>query len=334
MILAGTWGATAQDIHFSQYFVAPLAVNPALTGFMDGTARASVNHKSQWSSVNNAFVTDMVSADGIILQGRIPSSDRFGVGVMGVSDRIADGLLVNNSLSISTAYHKGLDKEGKFSVAVGLQGSYSNRSLNGTQLRMNDQLDDFGNFSVPSRDAIQGRDVSKSSFDVSAGLLFKARLDEKSQFYIGVSMYHLAQPKATFMNDVSLKVPMRTSISGGIETKFSEMLNVSLVGIHSRQETASETVVGGIVTIGKSYREYEKSLSGYLGVLYRVNDAFIPYVAAEYADVRVGFSYDLNTSGLNDATKGQGGAELSIVYLLRIPPNKKIIYLCPNNPKF
>jgi len=50
--------------------------------------------------------------------------------------------------------------------------------------------------------------------------------------------------------------------------------------------------------------------------------------------MRFGFSYDVNSSALSAATKGQGGIEVSLVYLLRIPPNKKIQYLCPNNPKF
>ena len=333
-----TPSSQAQDAHFSQYFVSPLSINPALTGFMDGTARAMVNYRSQWASVNNAFTTTTASLDGIILQSKIPSIDRFGVGLMMMSDKVADGLMTNNYLAFSTSYHKGLDKEGRFSLGVGLQAIYANRGIDGSKLQLNDELDNYGNFSVGSKDAVATNQTLRSNyFDASAGLVFKAKINDRNQFYIGVSTYHLSQPKANFTansGDATLTVPMRTTINAGYEAKVSDMLSISAIGLYTKQESASETVIGGIATIGRSYREYEHNLTGYLGCLYRFGDAVIPYVGLEYYDVRFGFSYDYNTSSLNAATKGQGGAEVSIVYLLRIPPNKRIQYLCPNNPKF
>jgi len=330
-----TLNSQAQDAHYSQYFVSPLSINPALTGFMDGTARAMVNYRSQWASVNNAFTTTTASADGIILQSKIPTIDRFGVGLMFMSDKVANGLMTNNYLALSTSYHKGLDKEGRYSLGVGLQGIYSSRGIDGTKLQLNDELDNYGNFSVGSKDAVAtNQTLHGNYFDASVGMLFKAKINDKNQFYIGVSTYHLAQPKATFIDNASLSVPMRISLNAGYEAKVSDMLSISAIGLYTKQESASETVIGGIATIGRSYREYEHNLTGYLGCLYRLNDAIIPYVGLEYYDVRFGFSYDYNTSALSAATKGQGGSEISIVYLLRLPPNKKIQYLCPNNPKF
>ena len=41
----------AQDIHFSQYYSAPLTINPALTGGFAGDYRAGVNYRTQWGSV-------------------------------------------------------------------------------------------------------------------------------------------------------------------------------------------------------------------------------------------------------------------------------------------
>jgi type IX secretion system PorP/SprF family membrane protein len=324
----------AQDPHFSQYFVSPLTVNPALTGFMDGTARAMVNYRSQWANVNNAFTTATASVDGIILQGKLPQHDRLGIGLMAMSDKVANGLMTNTYVSLSTAYHKSLDKEGNYSLAIGLQGSYANRNIDGSKLILNDELDELGVFSQPSGDAAKGQQLGRNYFDVSAGMLFRARFNEKNQFYIGMSAYHLASPKVTFMDNLDLTVPVRMTLNGAFESKVSDMLSLSLLGMYTKQEEASETVVGAIGTIGKSAMEFDKPLILYAGVLYRVQDAFIPYVGVEYHDVRFGFTYDMNTSTLNAATRGQGGAEVSIIYLLRIPPNKRIQYLCPNNPKF
>lgn len=325
----------AQDAHFSQYFVAPLSINPAQTGFMDGTARAMVNHRSQWASINNAFSTTTASVDGIILQSKIPKGDRLGIGMMAMSDKVADGLLTNNYFSVSTAYHKALDKEGNYSIGIGLQGTYAQRSIDGGKIVLNDQLDPFGSFSKSSSDAAKGvSGLRRNYLDASAGMLFKARINDKHQFYLGASAYHLSSPKVTFMDNVNLTVPLRLSFNGAYEAKVSDMLSLSLLGLYTMQEEASEGVFGMIATIGRSYREYDKTPIFYGGLLYRTQDALIPYVAVEYLDIRFGFTYDYNTSALSAATNGQGGIEASIVYLLRIPPNKKIQYLCPNNPKF
>ena len=339
MLALHTFVGNAQDAHFSQYFVAPLSINPGLTGFMDGTARATVNYRSQWASVNNAFSTTMASLDGIILQSKIPTGDRLGIGLMAMSDRVADGLLTNNYISASTAYHKSLDKEGNYTIGLGLQGTYAQRSIDNSKLSFGDELDEFYRFAKTSVDPskIGGDGLRRNYFDASVGLVFKGRFNEKNQFYIGAAASHLASPKVTFIsnsNSTQLSMPMKISINGVYEARLADMFSVSLLGLYTKQEEASEAVFGTILTIGRSYREFDKTPIFYAGLLYRASDAVIPYVAAEYMDIRFGCSYDYNTSALNAATKGQGGVEMSLIYLLRIPPNKKIQYLCPNNPKF
>ncbi|MCC6187297.1 MAG: PorP/SprF family type IX secretion system membrane protein [Chitinophagaceae bacterium] len=324
-----------QDAHYSQYFVAPLSINPALTGFMDGTARAMVNHRSQWASINNAFSTTTASLDGIILQSKIPTGDRLGVGMMAMSDKVADGLLTNNYFAVSTAYHKAFDKEGNYTLGIGLQGTYSQRSIDAQKLVFNDELDRYGSFTRTSSDpAKTNNGLRRNYWDVAVGGVFKGRINDKQQFYVGVSAYHLGQPKMTFLGNNQLTVPLRLSFNGAYEARLSDMVSLSLLGLYTQQENANEGVFGAIATFGRSYREFDKTPIFYAGVLYRTQDAIIPYLGLEYYDVRFGFSYDYNTSALSAATNGQGGIEASIVYLLRIPPNKKIQYLCPNNPKF
>ena len=40
-----SWVASAQDIHFSQFYMAPLDLNPALTGVMNCNQRLSANYR-------------------------------------------------------------------------------------------------------------------------------------------------------------------------------------------------------------------------------------------------------------------------------------------------
>src|ERR1043165_10057370 len=52
----------AQDIHFSQFFQAPLLRNPSLAGIYTGDIRVQTVYRDQWNSVTNAYKT--ASLDG------------------------------------------------------------------------------------------------------------------------------------------------------------------------------------------------------------------------------------------------------------------------------
>ena len=51
-----------------------------------------------------------------------------------------------------------------------------------------------------------------------------------------------------------------------------------------------------------------------VGTHLRFKDAFIPSVQLEVAEYTLGFSYDMNVSGLKSATSGKGGFEISLRY--------------------
>src|SRR5688572_2033205 len=55
-------GVKAQDPHFTQYYVYPSWLNPALTGVFDGDYRVSAIYRSQWGNVAS-FKTPGVSVD-------------------------------------------------------------------------------------------------------------------------------------------------------------------------------------------------------------------------------------------------------------------------------
>ena len=83
---------SAQDPNFSQFFASPLTLNPALTGKFDGSFRVAGNYRNQWPTINTAFRTATASFDIAILQNKLPYNDQFGVGVMGFTDRSANGI--------------------------------------------------------------------------------------------------------------------------------------------------------------------------------------------------------------------------------------------------
>ena len=53
---------TAQDPQFSQFYAAPLYLNPALTG-STGQARVGINYRNQWPAIDANFTTFSGYAD-------------------------------------------------------------------------------------------------------------------------------------------------------------------------------------------------------------------------------------------------------------------------------
>ena len=68
-----------QDIHFSQFYMSPLTLNPALTGVMNCNTRLVGNYRNQWASVlgKSSDNTYAVSYDQKMPVGRY---DNFGFG--------------------------------------------------------------------------------------------------------------------------------------------------------------------------------------------------------------------------------------------------------------
>src|SRR5919107_4582961 len=53
----------AQDIHFSQFFEAPLLRNPSLAGIYTGDVRVQGVYRDQWNSVTNGYRTGSLNAE-------------------------------------------------------------------------------------------------------------------------------------------------------------------------------------------------------------------------------------------------------------------------------
>ncbi|HUR11329.1 MAG TPA: PorP/SprF family type IX secretion system membrane protein, partial [Flavitalea sp.] len=157
--------SNGQDPNFSQFFVSPLTLNPALTGKFNGDFRVAGNYRDQWPTLPKAFITSTVSFDAPLLRSKLSEYDTWGVGVMAMTDKSSNGALSGDYLSISTAYHKGIDQDGLHQIGVGFQATYSNKRLDGTKLNFEDELDVNGEWTVPSLEAIAFRHESTSNFD-------------------------------------------------------------------------------------------------------------------------------------------------------------------------
>ncbi len=318
----------AQDPNFSQFFASPLTLNPALTGKFDGVFRVAGNYRNQWPTINNAFTTATISMDAGILRNTIPDYDQFGVGIMAFTDKSGNGVLQNNFLALSTAYHKALDENGFHQIGLGFQGTYVNKRLDIASLKFESMLRADG-FTGLMDESFSSNQIKLSYFDMNLGILYNGTTDGSNNFYLGASMYHVNHPKETFKQGNYLLDPRVTIQAGGM-VPVGEYNAFHFSANHSRQANATNTVIGGAYMINVS-QDAGNPTNLYLGSWYRFGDAIIPYVGLEFGEFQLGASYDVNTSSLKPASNMRGGAEISLIYIKKhTDPNAKKL----NCPKF
>lgn len=319
--------ANAQDPHFSQFFSSPLTLNPAFTGKFDGSYRIAGNYRNQWPTINNAFTTATASVDFHILQDRIPSNDTWGLGVMGYNDNSANGAVKFNYFTASTAYHKGLDEEGYHQIGVGFQVTYANMLINTADLKFEDQLTSSG-FTGVTSEIFNNSTLKNNYVDINAGVLYNGSTNDQNNFYVGVSLYHITRPVQQFTGGYFQLNP-RATIHAGTYFPIATNVKLHLSALQSFQGGATETVMGGAFQLTPTADQSEKPPSLYVGTWIRFNDAIFPYVGLEFGDLRLGMSYDINTSSLKTGSQGNGGIEVSLIYARRPSTDKPI-----NCPKF
>jgi type IX secretion system PorP/SprF family membrane protein len=314
-----TNAVSAQDPSFSQFYASPLTLNPALTGKFNGDMRIAGNYRNQWPTVNQAYITSTVSVDFPIMQDKLREGDRLGVGFMAMTDKTANGILTSNYFGFSTAYHKTIDESGLHTIGVGFQGTYANKTLDGPRLHFLDGLQIDGTFLPSATEPVNLQVVTASYFDMNAGVLYNGSLDGSNEVYFGVSMYHLNQPKETFLND-NITIPTRLTVHGGGYFPSPGTGKTWYVSaLYNREATASELVFGGALELSASDDE-TKPVNVYIGTWGRINnvaDAVIPYVGLDYGSFNLGMTYDVNISGFKVASQGQGGIEISLIYIFK-----------------
>jgi len=320
---------SAQDPNFSQFFASPLTLNPALTGKFDGVFRVAGNFRDQWPTINNAFVTKTASVDFGILKNRLSDIDQLGVGIIAITDRAGDGVLVTNGAGISLAYHKGLDENGYHQIGAGFQGTYFNKRLDITKVVFEDELTPLGFVPGTTGETFSGKQINVSFVDVNAGVLYNGTTNGYNNFYIGASMYHINRPKESFQGGQYL-LAARTTIQAGGKIPIGPYNYLHVSAIHSMQAKAHNTVAGGAFSYNVNSSE-ENPVNVYIGAWYRFNDAAIPYIGLEFSGIHIGATYDANTSSLKPASNTRGGMEISMIYIKKpSDPNAKKL----NCPRF
>ena len=315
----------AQDLHFSQFTMTPLQLDPSQVGKFNGEHRAIINYRNQWSSVASPYKTYGFSYD---TQLNSKKDNFFGVGICAYSDKAGDINLGLTTVNISIAYHIKLNQQSFLSA--GVQGGFLNSSLEDTKLRFNNQFDGSGH----NDNFASGEVFKNTSFfepDFSAGLSYiftsgntSAVMSDNGfdgrKVNVGIAVHHVSNPNYSFLeqttDNLNFRYVFHANTSFGIG---GTNMAIQPSGFFAYQQKAIDFLVGTYFRYNlkekSKFTQFSNGAALNLGTHYRVGDAFIPSILVEIGSLAFGVSYDLNLSGLSVVSKGQGGFEVSIRYI-------------------
>lgn len=295
------------DPHFSQYYVYPAWLNPALTGAIDGDYRASAIFRKQWGGIDG-FSTSGISADMV-------TNNSFNVGAALMQQKAGVGGYTFLTGNLSLAY-TGIkfDAAGLKRLVFAMQGGILDRRFDRSKFTLGDQWNPITGYnpSVISAD-ILAKNIS-TVFDMGAGVLYyDASPFKKANVFIGFSAAHITQPEDPFTDGaIKSKLPVRYTLHGGIKFNINEALTIVPNLLYLRQGNAEEKMIGGYAQIkGNSYFDF------LAGANYRVNDAVVTFVGFNYKNITMGLSYDVATSDLARNINNINSFELSLSCLFR-----------------
>ena len=305
--------SSAQDPTFSQFFASPLNVNPALTGHINSDWRLNMNMRDQWVSPS-AYATGTLSFDTKLFQEKIPNVEEknvLGIGGMLMYDYTMNGIVQGAYGSLNLSYNILLAEDfygRKQRLGFGFGGTYANRYVDFSRLNFQQQFTGTGfNSNLPNGEAALSN--MTPFFSLSAGLLYSYSTD-KSDIDIGAAVYHLNQPKQTFLQDPQQFIPMRYVANITYQHVLSEGLILNTNGIYQYQGGAEYFSLGGAVGF---YLDPDGESILNLGVWYWSQNAIVPYVGLQYNDMQLGLSYDATISKLSESASRPTTYEISFV---------------------
>ncbi|RFM26068.1 PorP/SprF family type IX secretion system membrane protein [Deminuibacter soli] len=317
LLLLVASAANSQDLHFSQYFNAPLLVNPANTGFEpDADYRLGVNYRNQWASIsNNPYKTFSVWGDAQLFNQRFENG-WVGIGGALLRDVAGSGNLSSTKAYGSVAYHQMLGLSSLLSM--GFSGGLVNKSVDISKLTFDNQWNGkFFDITIPS-----GEPFAYSSvyyLDLQLGVNYAWFPNENTYLNAGVSVMHLNKPNESFFaQKTALSETNRRMtffLNGSFKQNDQWILSPNLY--YSKMANSEELVLGLLANYNLS-GDGNTQLIG--GVYVRKGDAAIPMAGYQWNGFKLIVSYDVTTSGLSAYNQSRGAYELSITKTGLISP--------------
>lgn len=319
----------AQDIHFSQLTQTPLLLNPAETA-LSHNVLAIINYKDQWQSISKTpYRTFNVSGDMAFMKKK--GGNHLGIGIDVFSDKAGDGAMGTTTGQLHLSGVLSANDNNLFSA--GIYGGFGQRSLDYTKLNWDNQY--IAGAYDASASSMEPSTFSNHSYaDIGAGLAWfygkghnTISSNDAMTINAGFSLQHINRPAYSYYGATDQHLPMKFVAHGNADIgikNYNLVLEpgyiVMIQGGH--HELNAGALFKYVMQQASHYTGRKKPAAFVLGAYYRFGDAVNIETAYEFSAYRIGFSYDVNLSDLNVASKSRGGFEVSLRFMTPDPFGK------------
>ena len=284
----------AQDPVFTQFYAAPLQLNPAFAGNTYAPF-VTINYRNQWSGfVDLSTYTTYAASYSQYVEGL-----NSGIGLMVEADDAGNGIYKTTRVGGFYSYKVAINRD--LNLKFGLEGSYVQNRLDWSRLLFGDQIDVTGEIDLVSGET-QPDNLTASYLDLSTGFLVY-----NSIFYGGLTVKHLNRPDEGILgintNFLNSGLPMRFSVHGGAQLDLggnkrgrATFLSPNILYVKQsdfRQINAGAYLSFGSFFAGGWYRHTSTNGDAAIGLFSFQKDVF-----------KMGYSYDFTISGLAGQTGG------------------------------
>ena len=325
LILFATANVFAQDIHFSQFYSTPMQTSPANTGHFDGDWRAVLNNKNQWNSFTKAYRTFAGSVD-YSHKSLFTNDDQSGLGIVINRDVAGDGKFGTTQIMLGAAYYYPF-MAGKILTGAGLSAGYAHHGIQTDRLNFGNQYVTDGY--DPNRDSgEQWQKTSFGYFDCAIGTNVILRLKDNWTAEAGFSVAHPHQPHKAFLGSTDSRLPAKWIVHATGDINVKDDFWIAPMFYSMVQQKYLEFDIGAL---GRMNVNPIGLQAVYFGIFARTSDAGILCAGIQYYNVRFLVNYDINLSKLTSISRGNGGIELSLIYIYSKPKPLETQYYrkCP-----
>lgn len=299
LLLISYLNTSAQDAQLSQYYAAPMYLNPAIVG-SSGDGRATMNYRNQWVGIPSNYITFIAGFDTPLPKNNISIGGQIQQDIMAQNG----GSLVNRtSFNATGGYKIKINK--KYTVSFGLQVGFEQSSLDFDQLIFGDQISDDGITNGATKEKVDQE--SNVYPDISSGVLVYGK-----NVWLGLSFYHMNQPITSKYSNGDNYLPLRFSMQAGYRIPLTYKWHgsvpdysdkyVSVMCHYESQGKQDQLSTGAILNV-------KPILFGvwYRGLILKESedptiynhDALVVMSGVEYKNMVFGYSFDLPIGGLS-----------------------------------
>ncbi len=317
--------AEAQDPRYTQFYAAPLELNPAMMGVYQGQFRVVANYRELYTSIlsNHPFRTLSASFD---MRQPIRGGDYFAFGLSAMRDEAGTAQFHRVKGNVGGSYLKQLGGPRYATyeqyLVAGAQVGFGQHGLNWQKLWFSQQFNQEEGFIDLNSASGESFDQMTTNLylDFNAGLLWYVLFDDNSSLYVGGAMHHLNNPNISFLENAQEGLYTRWTAHAGGEIPFSRELSfLPAVAVMGQNTHLSTTAGGNFRYSNREWKEVAIRAGGWGHVSNQMEDglgldAFAVTAVLEMERWNIGLSYDITVSSLAAANNSRGAYELSFIY--------------------